>query len=300
MPQNRFIALICAVVIPFSACSADMMRTAAPATADRAPASGEDVLGALEGSLTALELELLDWNARLSLALVTGPEGDGPTDMEIRWTPLGEWLASNERAQAEERAPGLIPLVRELGEQHSRLLNSAARIAALYSHTDPHLGAFLRDAKADILAWTHRVQDVFVDLSLNWLVNVEMDPERTAFGRWFYSEESAHLLREHPELEPILGGIEEPHRRLYESARVIEQLLAEDRRDEAATYYLANTRSLASEALAGIDELVAWHDTRLERLRQARAIYAGETSPALQQIRELLHRMREVVAGHRR
>lgn len=74
---------------------------------------------------------------------------------------------------------------------------------------------------------------------LNWAANVQAlltegtarsraiqtDPRQCELGRWLESDERKNAERRVPELQPLFAQLEEPHRRLHESAEAIDNLL---------------------------------------------------------------------------
>ncbi len=106
--------------------------------------------------------------------------------------------------------------------------------------------------EVDHLAWAMQVNNVLRG-DRAAAGKVQTDPHRCGFGEWYYGDGRRAAEQLLPELAPILAKIEDPHRRLHESA---VHLLATE--GEAATQ-----------------------------------IYAGETAPAMNQVRDLLHQVVE-------
>ncbi len=72
----------------------------------------------------------------------------------------------------------------------------------------------------DHLHWANQVNALITDDSVQTL-QVETDPHKCAFGRWYYGDERKQAEGLVPSLTPILAAIEEPHRKLHESAIAI-------------------------------------------------------------------------------
>jgi len=79
------------------------------------------------------------------------------------------------------------------------------------------LKAMIIQKEMDHLQWAGQVSDLLNDDEVTELT-VETDPHRCGFGKWFYSEERKEAEAAVPGLDGILARLEEPHRRLHESA----------------------------------------------------------------------------------
>ena len=84
-----------------------------------------------------------------------------------------------------------------------------------------NLKAEMINREVDHLKWADKVQQLFLDDETTRL-NVQLDPKQCAFGKWMYSEETQKLASEDPEFAAILKKIEEPHNKLHESAKHID------------------------------------------------------------------------------
>lgn len=75
----------------------------------------------------------------------------------------------------------------------------------------------LAQKEVDHLNWTNKVNTLLTDENMTELA-VEIDDHKCSFGKWLYGEgrEQAEALV--PSLAPLLKKIEEPHRKLHESA----------------------------------------------------------------------------------
>jgi len=58
-------------------------------------------------------------------------------------------------------------------------------------------------------------------------MNVGLDPRKCNLGKWYYGEERKHAEEQFPSIKPILEKMEEPHRKLHESAQKIKELYDE-------------------------------------------------------------------------
>ena len=79
------------------------------------------------------------------------------------------------------------------------------------------LDALLAQREVDHLNWANRLNTLLTSENAATL-DVEMDDHKCGFGRWLYGEGRAEAERLVPSLAPLLKTIEEPHRKLHESA----------------------------------------------------------------------------------
>ncbi len=84
------------------------------------------------------------------------------------------------------------------------------------------LQSLLEGKETDHLHWANHVGELITNDAVHHL-DVETDPHKCAFGKWYYSEERKHAEAMVPGLAAVLAEIEEPHKRLHESAMQIGQ-----------------------------------------------------------------------------
>ena len=74
--------------------------------------------------------------------------------------------------------------------------------------------------EVDHLNWANQVNALLTNDAITTL-EVQLDDHECAFGKWLYGEERKKAEEKVPALAALLKEIEEPHRRLHESARLI-------------------------------------------------------------------------------
>lgn len=79
------------------------------------------------------------------------------------------------------------------------------------------LDTLIKQREVDHLAWAAKVTALFMDNSVAKL-EVETDDHKCGFGKWLYGPDRKHAETIIPELSSLLKGIEEPHRKLHETA----------------------------------------------------------------------------------
>lgn len=113
--------------------------------------------------------------------------------------------------------------------------------------------------EVDHLQWASRVAGVFTSDGVT-KVDVQMDPDKCALGKWMGSEDRVRYVKEFPQLAEPLRGLDVPHRRLHESAHLMEEALAgADGRVSAMVVYKQDVESALTEVrtrLHGIREMI--------------------------------------------
>jgi len=249
----------------------------------------------LRGNMVQREVDHLNW-ARAVSALLTD---DKVTELTVETDPhkcaFGKWYYSADKDAAIELVPQLAGPLGEIEEPHRLLHESAIKIAEAFKPADLNLSAMLEAKKVDHLNWMLAVKDVFADPTINHLA-VQTDSHKCAFGQWYYSDAVKQMRRNDTAFDKILEAVEEPHKKLHESAVHINKLLEEGKRDEAMAYFNENTARYAEETLAAIDAIIAWNNKQVEGLQEAKRIMADETEPQLAKVQGLLGKVNEVAA----
>ncbi len=248
----------------------------------------------LKGNMTQRELDHLNWANEVTELL----NNDNVTKLQVQTDPhkcaFGQWYYSQKRQATEESLPALKKDLAEIEKWHSDLHQSAVEIDEKYVQADLQLSAMLQEKKVEHLTWANRVKDVFVNESLTQ-ADVQTKPHECSFGQWYYSEKVRNMRKADEKFDKIMARIEEPHKKLHESAIKINELLAQNKRQEAAEYYMSNTRPLAYETCEGIDEVIKWNDQQVASMQEASRVYAQKTKPCLDNVQHHLHNIREIV-----
>jgi methyl-accepting chemotaxis protein len=89
------------------------------------------------------------------------------------------------------------------------------------------LRANMEEKYVDHLLWASKVNELLTDKNVKEL-EVQTDPHKCAFGKWYYGEGRKHAEEIIPELKPLFNEFETPHKELHTSAikigDVFEQL----------------------------------------------------------------------------
>jgi methyl-accepting chemotaxis protein len=248
----------------------------------------------LSALLLSREIDHLNWAKNVSQLFTDDELTELDVETDAHKCALGQWYHSESRKQAEEAIPELKPILAAIEEPHRKLHESAIAISSSFERADLTLSAMLERCKGDHLAWAHKVKDVFVNTDLNQ-ADVAVDPKQCNFGKWYYSAEVVQLRRQNAQFDAAMAAIEDPHKRLHQTAIHINRLLAEGKREEAAEYYMKETKPLTYEVCGHIDGVIEWNDKRIEGMRKAERIYSRETTAALTQCQKHLHEACELV-----
>jgi len=77
----------------------------------------------------------------------------------------------------------------------------------------------------DHLKWAEKVNELLADSDVHKL-DVQTDPHKCAFGKWYYSDARRRAEGLVPAIKPLLASIEQPHNALHQSALDIEKKYA--------------------------------------------------------------------------
>jgi methyl-accepting chemotaxis protein len=119
------------------------------------------------------------------------------------------------------------------------------------------------------LQWANDVSKLLTDDETTTL-NVETDPHKCAFGKWYYGEGRQHAEELAPELRSLFEEIEEPHKHLHESAvKIADAFVQADRKlsaqlREAKTDHLTWAHTVKDYAVRAeqVNEIDAEKDPR--------------------------------------
>jgi methyl-accepting chemotaxis protein len=134
----------------------------------------------------------------------------------------------------------------------------------------------LLQREIDHLNWARKLDEFHRDENITEL-GVEKDEHNCAFGKWYYSDARKQAEVAIPEISALLGQIEEPHRKLHNSAKELEKILlkGKESRKEAVAYYASET----SGHLRSVQKVFREMAPMVEKhLLQARNTYAAQTA----------------------
>lgn len=251
----------------------------------------------LDGELAQKEVDHLNWAGKVNALLTDQAVTTLAVETDDHKCGFGKWLYGEGREKAQILVPSLAPLLKDIEAPHRKLHESAIDIGKHFQQADLALGNFLREKKTDHLAWAHQVKDVFVDNSLTE-VKAEADPHKCSLGKWMYAPETGERKQKDPAFAALWAELEGPHDKLHRSAASIQKMLDAGNREQAREFYMNTTHSLAHECLSKIDNVLKWHDEQVVGMKQANAVYATRTIPALKETQDLLNDLRAEARQH--
>jgi methyl-accepting chemotaxis protein len=260
--------------------------------------AGEVIEGnKLRAEIVQKEVDHLNWANKLNAFLTD----KNVTTLDVQTDPtkcaFGKWFYGNERENAESLVPKLKPLLAEIEKHHDSLHKSAIEIGEKFVQADLTLGSFLREKKTDHVAWMRKLGEPFIDDYLNQ-ADVQTDYTKCGLGKWLYSDVTARMKSGDPKFAALVDAMYEPHKKLHETAIEINNLLSFSAggREDARRMFNTDTERYAAETLSRIDEVIDWHDNKVQGMQEANVVYASVTQPALKNIQRLLGSIRSTTA----
>ncbi|MBN1345094.1 MAG: CZB domain-containing protein [Phycisphaerae bacterium] len=211
-------------------------------------------------------------------------------ETDARKCAFGKWLAGEQAKKAALDDPEFAKLLEACHAPHNKLHQTAEEIKTLWRQRHKGLRATLKDRLDDHRKWMAEVCKACVMGSKT--LDVEMDPEKCAFGRWFVGEECGKWSAAFPELKKALEACREPHRRLHESAAKIRDALAGGDLEQAKKVYASETIPALDGVAKHFEEAIVAETALEEAQSRAEQVYLTQTLPALKDTRQALHQCR--------
>ncbi len=237
----------------------------------------------------------LNWAQKVNTLLTDDTVNTLDVEIDPHKCGFGTWYYGKGRQQAEKLVPELSSLLDTIEEPHTRLHESALKIKKTYVHVNAKLSSELEARKADHLLWKNTILETFLNPEAR-SVSVSLDYHKCNLGKWLYSQEVRQMMADDPEFRTQITQILEPHQKLHESAKHINQLLENNQREQAQAFFNDNTQKYLEETLSGIDTLIAWNNARVKRFEATLKIFAQETQPALHSIQKILDEAKDKVS----
>jgi methyl-accepting chemotaxis protein len=96
-------------------------------------------------------------------------------------------------------------------------------------------------------------------------IEVEKDPTKCNFGKWYYGDERKVVEAEFPEMKKYIESIEKPHRELHESVVELELLLKEANFTGAEDIYMHKTSAALTQVQGDLGNMRTHLGTVLEK-----------------------------------
>jgi methyl-accepting chemotaxis protein len=154
-------------------------------------------------------------------------------------------------------------------------VSNSVKVAERISYTDD-VAKQLLQKEIDHLNWARKVGEFQRDENIREL-GVEKDEHNCAFGKWYYSDARKNAEAAIPEINGLLGQIEEPHRKLHNSAKELERILqkGKESRKEAVAYYGSETSGHLRSVQKILREIAPMVEKHIQETRNTSAAQTG-------------------------
>ncbi len=239
--------------------------------------------------LVEKEVDHLKWVSQLNDQFLLGKPFEA--ELDYHKCGLGKWYDG-----FETNDPELKRLHAALNDPHVRLHESGAKIKELYADADLMMNELMSEAKVAHLAWMIALKD---STELNGVsFNKATDPTKCTFGKWYYSYQT-----DDSEIKQHLVLVEEPHRKLHESAIEIMNLAGTNgvitdpaKAAMARKIFDEQSEPIAAGLLGYFDNIKKVISGRAFDYQDSLAIYQTETKLVLGEVQSLLGQMRDIIS----
>lgn len=192
---------------------------------------------------------------------------------------LGKFMYGEEGKKLCASDPAIARIIETMKEPHQHLHESARKIDQVWQKCHKGLRHTLKDRLDDHRQWASLVSEMVLQRTVN--NTIEVDPAKCAFGKWLGSQQCADYKKDFPELRSILQEVEEPHRRLHESAAAIIGKIHSGQFQAANETYAQHTLQELKNVASLFDKAIQAETQIEEHQAQGEDIYNSETLPAL-------------------
>ena len=245
----------------------------------------------LDGLLAQKEVDHLNWAGKVNTLLTD----DNVTTLQVQTDDhkcgFGKWLYSDRRKEAERLAPILAPLLKEIENPHKRLHESAIAIDHVFKQASAELPVLLVEREVDHLKWAAKIRDTFLKGSDS--LGVQTDPTRCALGKWLGTEEAGHAYANgDADFKKLWDEMLVAHKELHASAIDIQKSLKVSP-ETAMGVFNEKTLPLLHNTLKLLEAMHEEAEHEFTGMKEAQKIYATQTVPALKNVQEILHKIRD-------
>ena len=128
----------------------------------------------------------------------------------------------------------------------------------------------------DHLNWVKRVSEFLSNESMTEL-DVEKDEHKCGLGQWYYSDGRRKAEEELPEIRDLLEKLEEPHKKMHNSAYELEKILrkGKEHRPEAVAYFQRETNENIKKLQITFGEIRLRLNQRIGQVSDTASVKAG-------------------------
>ena len=173
-----------------------------------------------------MENSQMQWLDKLSDLFLLNQES---TDIELdeKKSALGQFLYGEAGAKLAKSDPELAKLLAAVKEPHKRLHDTARQIVEGWRSKHEGLSQILMEKLDEHRIWALQVSKIVIRRNPNF--RLELDPTRSALGKFLASEEYEQYAANFPELREFKEKVRLPNEQLHQSAgRVVEAIFMND------------------------------------------------------------------------
>ncbi len=247
---------------------------------DKILSANSDFSHAAEHSefMLAKEVDHLNWMSQVQELFLQNKAG---LEVELDHTQcsLGRFLHGPEGEKLAQSDPFLAEHLEEIKEPHQHLHESGKLIQEVWQQRHEGLVNALKDRLADHQEWAADVSRIVIER--NPQIDVQLDHTGCSFGKFLQSDTYAGYAEGFPALRQAMAGVQEPHRRLHESAGEIKDLVRNGDFDAAADVYKNVTLANLQAVQDRFQEAIQAEEAIREAQAEAHHIYDNQTIPAV-------------------
>ncbi len=177
----------------------------------------------LDAIMAQREVDHLNWVNQVNALL----SDEAVTQLHVQTDDhecgFGKWLYGESRAEAEQKVPALVEVLRDLEGPHHKLHQSAIDIGKVFVQADAKAPGIIAARKNDHLNWAAQIRDTF--LKNKERLDVQVDPTKCALGKWIQSGQAKALYANSgTEFKAAWDAMIRSHEKLHQSARAIGQV----------------------------------------------------------------------------
>jgi len=194
---------------------------------------------------------------------------------------FGKWLTGDGCNKLVAEWPEFGAVIAKVTDHHNKLHGSAANMKSVWQQIHPGLSQTLAARLDDHRRWTASVSESLLE---NKEINVQLDPNKCAFGKWLAGDECRKLIVEWPEFGAIIAKVKEHHNKLHESAARIETAATEGEKKRIYAEVTLPELQKVGQLFKKAEEL---EDARMLAQEKAQEIYRTITISELNSVGKL-------------
>jgi methyl-accepting chemotaxis protein len=186
--------------------------------------ANEKYAGAASGNtfMVQKEVDHLNWINKVQDLFARNRE-----TLDVQTDPtkcgLGKFLYGEKSRQMAALNPEFTALIEGIKKPHQHLHDSAVEIGQTWRQRHKGLRNMLKDRLDDHRRWTSILSQIVIDRNPD--MEIELNPERCALGRFLTSDAYKNYAKDFPALLQSVEAIKTPHRQLHKSAGQIKEVL---------------------------------------------------------------------------